>query len=70
MLSPAPGITRRRRDMLLQGLAGYGGLCAPGLLSRFLPGAFPLFVLSGLGFPLVRAGLALTGFLGKPSDCE
>jgi membrane protease YdiL (CAAX protease family) len=45
------------RHSLVEALIGYGIFCALGLVSRFIPVAFVLFVAYGIVFPLVWAGL-------------
>jgi membrane protease YdiL (CAAX protease family) len=52
------GNTGRCHNPTAEALIGYGAFCGLGLLSRFIPLAFALFVLYGLGFPLVWAGFA------------
>ena len=45
------------RNPLIEALIGYGIFCALGLVSRFMPVAFVLFVAYGIVFPLVWAAL-------------
>jgi membrane protease YdiL (CAAX protease family) len=59
MTSQVPSqFKERRRTSLVEALVGYSAFCALGLLSRFVPAVFALFVLYGIAFPLVWAGLA------------
>lgn len=49
--------TGEYRNPLVEALIGYGMFCTLGLISRFIPAAFVLFVAYGIVFPLVWAGL-------------
>jgi membrane protease YdiL (CAAX protease family) len=46
----------RHRNLLVEALVGYGVFCALGLVSRFIPVVFVLFVAYGIVFPLIWAG--------------
>jgi len=48
------------RHPLVEASIGYLAFCALGLASRFIPVIFALFVLFGIAFPLVWAGLTHT----------
>jgi membrane protease YdiL (CAAX protease family) len=48
----------RYRTLLVEALIGYGLFCALGLVSRFIPVVFALFVAYGIMFPLIWAGFA------------
>jgi membrane protease YdiL (CAAX protease family) len=45
----------RHRNLLVEALIGYGVFCALGLVSRFTPVVFVLFVTYGIAFPLIWA---------------
>jgi membrane protease YdiL (CAAX protease family) len=49
--------TARHSRLLVEALIGYGVFCALGLISRFIPTVFVLFVAYGIVFPLIWAGL-------------
>lgn len=51
---PKEGV--RHRNLLVEALIGYGVFCALGLVSRFIPVVFVLFVAYGIVFPLMWAG--------------
>lgn len=46
----------RHRNLLVEALIGYGVFCALGLVSRFIPAVFVLFLTYGIVFPLIWAG--------------
>jgi membrane protease YdiL (CAAX protease family) len=48
---------KKHQRLLVEVLIGYGVFCALGLVSRFIPVAFVLFVAYGIVFPLVWAAL-------------
>jgi hypothetical protein len=47
------------RNLLVEALIGYVMFCALGLVSRFIPVDFVLFVTYGIAFPLIWARLTL-----------